>query len=64
MKHFAKLLITAYFIGYGLTIQAQNTIPATGSNATGTGGAVSYSVEQVPYNTFSGTNGFIIQGVQ
>jgi hypothetical protein len=64
MKHFAKLLITAYFIGYGLTIQAQNTIPATGSNATGAGGTVSSSVGQVHYNTFSGTDGFIIQGVQ
>jgi hypothetical protein len=64
MKHFSKLLITSCLIGYGLTIQAQNTIPATGDNAAGTGGTVSYSVGQISYNTFSGTNGFIIQGVQ
>jgi hypothetical protein len=64
MKSFVNLLITLYLIGYGLTIQAQNTIPATGDNATGTGGSVSYSIGQISYSTFSGTNGFIIQGVQ
>jgi len=51
-------------MGYGLTIQAQNTIPATGGNATGSGGTVSYSVGQVTYNTYSVSNGTVAQGVQ
>lgn len=51
-------------MGFGLTIQAQNTISATGGNATGSGGTVSYSVGQVTYNTYSGTNGTVAQGVQ
>jgi hypothetical protein len=47
-----------------LTIQAQNSIPATGGNAIGSGGTVSYSVGQVTHNTYSGTNGTVAQGVQ
>jgi hypothetical protein len=64
MKQISKLLITLFLIGYGLTIQAQNTIPATGGNATGAGGTVSYSVGQVTCNTLSGTNGTVAQGIQ
>ncbi|MBA7550129.1 hypothetical protein ES705_42635 [subsurface metagenome] len=52
-------------LGLGLTgLQAQETIPATGSNASGSGGSVSYSVGQVIYTTNTGTNGSIAQGVQ
>jgi len=50
--------------GYGLIIQAQTTIPAAGGNATGSGGTVSYTIGQVPYHMFSGTNGSVAQGVQ
>jgi hypothetical protein len=64
MKHLSKLVIALGLFGYGLAIQAQNTIPATGSNATGTGGSVSYSVGQVVYTTNTGTNGTVSQGVQ
>jgi len=49
----------------GLTgVLAQNTIPATGGNATGSGGSVSYTVGQVVDDTYTGTNGSIAQGVQ
>jgi len=49
----------------GLTgLQAQETIPASGGNALGTGGSVSYSVGQVVYTINSGTNGSVAQGVQ
>lgn len=64
MKHFAKLLITSCLIGYGLTIQAQNTIPAIGGTATGSGGSVSYTIGQIVFNIFSGSDGTIAQGVQ
>jgi len=44
-------------------VQGQSTIPATGSNATGSGGSVSYTIGQVTYNTY-GTTGTVAQGVQ
>ena len=47
-----------------MTIQAQNTIPASGGNASGTGGTVSYSIGQITYQTFEGTDGSVAQGVQ
>lgn len=46
------------------TLMAQETIPATGGNASGSGGTVSYSVGQVVYTTNTGTNGSVAQGVQ
>ena len=68
MKHLTKLLIAFYLIGYGIIAQAQNTIhatiPATGGSATGSGGSVSYTVGQITYNTISGTNGTMAQGIQ
>jgi hypothetical protein len=47
-----------------MTIQAQSTIPATGGNANGSGGSVSYTIGQIIYNTMSGSNGTVVQGVQ
>jgi len=43
---------------------AQETVPITGGNATGSGGSVSYSVGQMAYTTFAGFNGTVAQGVQ
>jgi len=63
MKHLIKVLIAFCLFGYGTTIQAQNFIPASGGDATGTGGTMSYTVGQVFYNTISGT-GTVTQGVQ
>ena len=49
----------------GLTVvQAQESATATGGNASGSGGSLSYSVGQVVYQTYSGTNGSVAQGVQ
>jgi hypothetical protein len=45
-------------------IYAQQTIPASGGEATGSGGASSYSVGQLVYSTNTGSNGSIAQGVQ
>ena len=45
-------------------LQAQTTIPASGGNATGTGGSLSYTVGQVVYTTYTGSNGTVSQGVQ
>lgn len=64
MKHLTKVLIAFCVFGFGTIIQAQNSIPATGSNAAGTGGTVSYTIGQVVYTTISGTTGMVSQGVQ
>ena len=45
-------------------IQAQETLPASGGNASGSGGSVSYTVGQVFYSSNSATNGTVTQGVQ
>ncbi|OFX16294.1 MAG: hypothetical protein A2033_16965 [Bacteroidetes bacterium GWA2_31_9] len=58
---FSALLL----LGLGLTgLQAQEALPATGSNASGSGGSTSYSIGQVVYTTNTGTNGSVAQGTQ
>jgi hypothetical protein len=64
MKHLIKTLIAFCLFGSGTTMQAQNTIPASGGNISGGGGTVSYSVGQVVYTTNTGSNGSVAQGVQ
>lgn len=61
-----KLKLFALFVLFsGLTgLQAQEAIPTTGGNASGSGGTVSYTVGQVAYTTQIGTNGTVAQGVQ
>jgi len=51
---------------FGLSsVQAQEVIPATGREASGSGGSASYTVGQVVYTTNVGTNGnTVAQGVQ
>ena len=65
MQHKRLKLSAVLLLGIGLTaLQAQETIPATGGNASGSGGTVSYSLGQVVYTTNTGTTGSIAQGVQ
>jgi len=45
-------------------LNAQTIIPTAGGNANGNGGSVSYSVGQISYKTFTGTNGIVSQGIQ
>jgi len=45
-------------------LHAQETVLATGGDATGAGGSSSYTVGQVVYTTNTGTNGSVAQGVQ
>ncbi len=52
-------------LGLGLTgVQAQEAVTATGGDASGGGGTVSYSVGQVFYATNTGAIGSVAQGVQ
>lgn len=46
------------------TVQAQESINSSGSNATGNGGALNYSVGQLVYSTYHGSGGTIAEGVQ
>jgi hypothetical protein len=51
----------------GLSLQslyAQELPVSSGGEATGTGGSLSYSVGQVVYSTYTGSNGSVAQGVQ
>ena len=64
MKNFRKSVIVFTLVIFAMTIRAQDAIPASGGNASGNGGSVSYSVGQVVYTTNTGTNGSVAQGVQ
>jgi hypothetical protein len=63
-NHLIRLLIAYCFFGFGILIQAQTTVPATGGNASGAGGTISYSVGQVVYLTITEISGSVTQGVQ
>ena len=65
MRHKKLKLSAVLLLGLGLTgLQAQESVNATGGNASGSGGTVAYSVGQVVYTTNTGTNGSVAQGVQ
>ncbi len=62
---YKKLMLSVFFLGFGLiTLQAQESINATGGNVSGNGGIVSYSIGQPFYSTHTSNNGFVVQGVQ
>lgn len=65
MRHKRLKLSAVILLGLGLTgLQAQESVNATGGNASGSGGSASYSVGQVAYQTHTGTNGSVAEGVQ
>jgi len=55
------ILVCCFYLASG---QGQSTITSSGSSASGSWGSVSYTIGQTVYNTYSGTSGSIIQGVQ
>jgi len=65
MKHKPLKFCTLLLLLLGLTsLKAQEAIPASGSDASGSGGSVSYSVGQLVYSVNSGSSGSEVQGVQ
>jgi len=65
MRHTRLKFSALLLLGLGLTrLQAQESVNATGGNASGSGGSASYSVGQVVYTANTGTNGSVAQGVQ
>jgi len=65
MRHKNLKLSVVLLLGLGITgLQAQESVNATGGDASGSGGSVSYSVGQVAYQTYTRTNGSVSEGVQ
>jgi hypothetical protein len=65
MKLKKTKLCVILFSGFALNqLHAQEVITASGGNASGSGGSTSYTVGQVAYNTYPGSNGSVAQGVQ
>ncbi len=62
VKSLGVILLT--FILSLPTVSAQEAISATGGNASGSGGTASYTVGQIFYQTRTGTNGSVAEGVQ
>lgn len=61
MRH-ALLIVLTTVLTVG--VQAQRSAVGAGSDATGAGGSMSYSIGQVGYTTVQGTGGTSSQGVQ
>ena len=65
MRHKKLTLCALFLLVLGLvSSQAQQAIPTSGGDATGSGGSSSYSVGQLFYNTLTGTNFSMAEGVQ
>lgn len=65
MKNKKTKTSALFFLGLGLaTVNAQEASLASGSNVSGSGGSVSYSIGQVVYTTHTSTTGIVAQGVQ
>ncbi|HUV01680.1 MAG TPA: T9SS type A sorting domain-containing protein [Bacteroidales bacterium] len=64
MKQIAVTLISICLFSFGSFVQAQEAIPASGGNATGTGGTSSYTVGQLDYASYYDSGGKINAGVQ
>ena len=60
----SRILTTIVALIFSVGLSAQETVPATGGDATGIGGSSSYTVGQLVYTTNTGTNGSVAQGVQ
>lgn len=58
-----SIIIFILFLSNDL-LNAQHGITSSGGNVSGINGFTSYSIGQVTYSTISGSNGFIILGIQ
>ena len=64
MKIYKLSFAILFFLGLS-NVKAQEAIPATGGDASGNNGSVSYTIGQIAYTTNVGTNGnFVAGGVQ
>lgn len=59
-----RLCLIVILITFTFSLKAQENINASGANITSDEGSISYSIGQTVYNTNTGTNGSISEGVQ
>jgi Secretion system C-terminal sorting domain len=64
MKYKRSLFVLSLLILSLNAIHAQQTVLPSGSNSSGSGGSVSYSIGQVNYNINTSSNGSVAEGVQ
>ncbi len=65
MQHKKVKIIAIILFTLGVTgLNAQESINASGGNASGSGGSSSYSIGQVFYTSNIGSNGYVVGGVQ
>ncbi len=57
-------VILLFFTVSLTTVMAQEAVPASGGDASGSGGSVSYTIGQVAYETNNGTGAHMVEGVQ
>ncbi|MBR5983394.1 MAG: T9SS type A sorting domain-containing protein [Bacteroidales bacterium] len=62
MRKFYSIILL--FVLSGTAVFAQNAVPASGGNANGSSGSVSYTVGQPFYSANVGTSGQVSEGVQ
>jgi len=59
-----KLFLIIFILIISANLKAQSAFTATGGEAKGNGGTVSYSIGQVVNSSFKGSNGSVNQGTQ
>lgn len=59
-----KITITIALLGAYFQSNAQSNVVSAGTDASGSGGSVSYSVGQIDYTNSNGSGGSVTQGVQ
>ena len=64
MRHLRTITSALLILLSTAGLHAQETVLATGGDASGTGGTVAYSIGQVVYSTNTSTTGAVSQGVQ
>lgn len=63
MIHLRTMVAILFWLLATFELHAQESVPATGGDGSGSGGSTSYTIGQVVY-TETGTNGSVSQGVQ
>ena len=64
MKTPVDIIVSAVLLLFCTGLLAQEAVSATGGDADGSGGSLSYSAGQVTYVTATGSGGSLAQGVQ
>lgn len=60
-KKLTNLILISLFLS---SLQAQEAISASGGDANGNGGSISYTIGQLVYTSHTGTNSSVSQGIQ